>query len=436
MEAVPGVPGFSDVSLDGQQVSAQKFFPPGQKRSRDDESTALDEKKWPGWPGDNVYRLIVPTHKVGSIIGRKGEFVKKMCEETRSRIKILDGLPGSPERVVMISARDELEAAVSPAMDGLLKVHKRIVDGFEVEGEGTNVLSSAGIVTSRLLVAATQAGNLIGRQGTTIKSIQDAAGAIVRVLSVEEVPSYALPDDRVVEIQGEAGKVLKAMELVVSHLRKFLVDRSILPLFEVNQALQSHSQQAVSQASWGQKLPSSAGTGLGGGVANYNASSLQNEYYYQPADSYDSQMHHSLSMYGRDPGVGGLNTQVAVAPPVPIITQVTQKMQIPLSYADAIIGVAGANISYMRRTSGATITIQETRGGHGEMTVEIHGTASQVQTAQQLVQNSMTGASVTVPSYAAVEPSYGSYNSQSKYSSASGLSATPYGSAYSGSYGY
>ena len=58
---------------------------------------------------------------------------------------------------------------------------------------------------------------------------------------VEEVPSYALPDDRVVEIQGEVGKVLKAMEMVVSHLRKFLVDRSILPMFEINVSRSSSS---------------------------------------------------------------------------------------------------------------------------------------------------------------------------------------------------
>lgn len=66
--------------------------------------------------------------------------------------------------------------------------------------------------------------------------------------------------------------------------------------------------------------------------------------------------------------------------------QVTQHMQIPLSYADAVIGEAGANISYIRRASGATITIQETRGVPGEMTVEITGSATQVQTAQQLIQ--------------------------------------------------
>jgi poly(rC)-binding protein 3/4 len=58
-------------------------------------------------------------------------------------------------------------------------------------------------------------------------------------------------------------------------------------------------------------------------------------------------------------------------------------MQVPLSYADAVIGAAGASISYIRRHSGATISIQE--GAPGEMTVEITGSASQVQTAQQLI---------------------------------------------------
>lgn len=66
--------------------------------------------------------------------------------------------------------------------------------------------------------------------------------------------------------------------------------------------------------------------------------------------------------------------------------QITQQMQIPLSYADTVIGEGGSTISYIRRSSGATVTVQETRGVPGEMTVEISGTASQVQTAQQLVQ--------------------------------------------------
>jgi hypothetical protein len=74
--------------------------PTGVKRNRDGGEEKDGEKKWAGWPGDNVFRLVVPVQKVGGIIGRKGEFVKKMCEETRSRIKILEGVPGTAERIV------------------------------------------------------------------------------------------------------------------------------------------------------------------------------------------------------------------------------------------------------------------------------------------------------------------------------------------------
>ena len=61
-------------------------------------------------------------------------------------------------------------------------------------------------------------------------------------------------------------------------------------------------------------------------------------------------------------------------------------MQVPLAYAEDIIGIAGRNIAYIRRTSGAVLTVQESLGRGDEITVEIKGTASQVQTAQQLIQ--------------------------------------------------
>ena len=84
----------------------------------------------------------------------------------------------------MISAREELDLPVSPAMDGLLKVHRRVVDGLEPEGE---TRTFTGVASTKLLVPVTQAGHLIGRQGTTIKSIQDASGAFVRVVSSGKV---------------------------------------------------------------------------------------------------------------------------------------------------------------------------------------------------------------------------------------------------------
>lgn len=68
-----------------------------------EEAVVVAEKKWPGWPGESVFRMLVPAQKVGGIIGRKGEFIKKIVEETRARVKILDGPPGTVQRAVSFS---------------------------------------------------------------------------------------------------------------------------------------------------------------------------------------------------------------------------------------------------------------------------------------------------------------------------------------------
>lgn len=73
----------------------------------DDANPSTDEpesaeKRWPGWPGHCVFRLIVPVLKVGGIIGRKGELIKKTCEETRARIRVLDAPLGTPDRIVSL----------------------------------------------------------------------------------------------------------------------------------------------------------------------------------------------------------------------------------------------------------------------------------------------------------------------------------------------
>ncbi|MBA0737455.1 hypothetical protein Gogos_010919 [Gossypium gossypioides] len=443
------------------------------------------EKKWPGWPGESVFRMLVPAQKVGSIIGRKGEFIKKIVEETRARIKILDGPPGTTERAsttcprhdiilkiwvieedckedhkkqsieyrysslfcnnnnesvqnkklcflsgnfrtwmigvlppdsketlkgtcgnsltirgsqakikllsirnmptitrVMVSAKDEPDSSLPPAMDGLLRVHKRIVDGLE--GDPSHAPTAAGTkVSSRLLVPASQAGSLIGKQGATVKSIQESSNCIVRVLGAEDLPVFALQDDRVVEVVGEAAGVHKAVELIATHLRKFLVDRSIIPLFEMHMQRSNHQMDHMPpHQSWGppQGVPPNASGGSGyGHNPQYMPPSRQMDNYYPPADMpphMEKQPHQGISAYGREVPMGAHGSSNPQNAPS-MITQVTQQMQIPLSYADAVIGTAGASISYIRRASGATVTIQETRGVPGEMTVEISGTASQ-----------------------------------------------------------
>ena len=52
----------------------------------------------------------------------------------------------------MVSAKEEPDAPISPAMDGLLRVHRHIVDG---DSDPANAPPVAGeVVCTRLLVAA------------------------------------------------------------------------------------------------------------------------------------------------------------------------------------------------------------------------------------------------------------------------------------------
>ncbi|KAF9610720.1 hypothetical protein IFM89_024570 [Coptis chinensis] len=384
-------PGYSPTQQHEETTTAPGYSPTQQIEEKNDVAgVVVAEKRWPGWPGENVYRMLVPVQKVGGIIGRKGELIKKMCEETKARIKILDAPPGTQERAVMVSAKEEPDASIPPAIDGLLRVHSRVVDGLN--GDLAHAPPNSGLtVSSRLLVVATQAGNLIGKQGATIKSIQEASNTIVRVLGSEDLPVFALEDDRIVEVQGEPAGVHKAVELIAAHLRKFLVDRSVIGLFEMHmQMLNSQMEPNMPpHQSWGPHgFPPNAGPGPAFGVnPQYMPPPRQHDNYYPQHDHppMDKQPHQGLSMYGREAPMG-FHPSANVQPPPALMTPITHHMQIPLSFADAVIGNAGANISYIRRVSGAAITVQETRGVPGEMTVEINGSASQAQTAQQLIQ--------------------------------------------------
>jgi poly(rC)-binding protein 2/3/4 len=53
-----------------------------------------------------VFRILCPNEKIGSVIGKGGSIIKNLREETGARIKVADAVPGSEERVIIISANE------------------------------------------------------------------------------------------------------------------------------------------------------------------------------------------------------------------------------------------------------------------------------------------------------------------------------------------
>ncbi|OQU84273.1 RNA-binding KH domain-containing protein PEPPER isoform X4 [Sorghum bicolor] len=320
-----------------------------------------DSDARPRWPGTNVFRLVVPTDKVGGVIGRRGETIKRLCDETRARIRVLDAPLGAACRIVLVSAKEEVEAEMSPAMNAAIKIFKHINEIEEINSDGTLSASASDICSVRLLVPFEQAVHLIGKQGVTIKSIEESTGTTVRIRDEDELLSHETVDERIVEIRGASLKVLNALKSVLELLRKFLVDHGVLHLFE-------RKNQEVVQ-------PQDA--------SNYPLA-VNQDFLLSDQRSHGDPISSRL-LYGHDPSFCGPHHATDS-----LMIQITRTMQVPLAYAEDVIGVRGENIEYIRSVSGAVVALEEI-GDYQEVQVMIEGTPSQVQTAHQLVQEVISG---------------------------------------------
>ncbi|XP_021106313.1 poly(rC)-binding protein 2 isoform X18 [Heterocephalus glaber] len=110
-------------------------------------------------------RLLMHGKEVGSIIGKKGESVKKMREESGARINISEG--NCPERIITLAG----------PTNAIFKAFAMIIDKLEEDISSSMTNSTAASrppVTLRLVVPASQCGSLIGKGGCKIKEIRES----------------------------------------------------------------------------------------------------------------------------------------------------------------------------------------------------------------------------------------------------------------------
>lgn len=275
----------------------------------------------------------------------------------------------------MISATEETQAELAPAMDAAIKIFKHV---NEIEGINASVTFSASapeICSARLLVPKEQAAHLIGKQGIMIKSIQETTGSTIRIIDKDDLLNYRMVDERIVEILGASLKALNALKSVLGLLRKFLVDHSVLHLFErKNQAI-AHAQDISKENQ----------------VSNDYALPVSRDLLLSDGQSPLSPKGNRYLSYGRDPSVCDPYSSQIRHPTESLIKKITQTMKIPLPQADEIIGVGGRNIAHIRSVSGAIVVLEETGDYLNEVLVTIQGSSSQVHTAHQLVQVILLG---------------------------------------------
>ncbi|XP_034889551.1 KH domain-containing protein At4g18375 isoform X1 [Populus alba] len=181
--------------------------------------------------GDTVYRILCPSRKIGGVIGKGGNIVKALREETQSKITVADSVQGSDERVIIIysssdkpprkmdgdeglaagNGQQEAFEAHCAAQDALLKVHDRIVEEDLFGGMASDDDNDNNVVTARLLVPNNMVGCVLGKRGDVIQRLRSETGANIRVLPADHLPSCAMDTDELVQISGKPAVAKRAL---------------------------------------------------------------------------------------------------------------------------------------------------------------------------------------------------------------------------------
>jgi polyribonucleotide nucleotidyltransferase len=156
--------------------------------------------------------MIMQGKEAGSIIGKKGDNVKKFREESGAKINISDS--SCPERIVTVTG----------TTDQIFKAFNMICKKFEDDIETAHQLHCNSMlqdiqtshqnstlpkppVTVRLIIPASQCGSLIGKGGSKIKEIREVTGASIQVAS-EMLPNST---ERAVTISGTADAITQCI---------------------------------------------------------------------------------------------------------------------------------------------------------------------------------------------------------------------------------
>ncbi|XP_006876075.1 PREDICTED: poly(rC)-binding protein 4 isoform X2 [Chrysochloris asiatica] len=148
-------------------------------------------------------RMLMHGKEVGSIIGKKGETVKRIREQSSARITISEG--SCPERITTITGST---AAVFHAVSMI--AFKLDEDLCGTPANGGNI--SRPPVTLRLVIPASQCGSLIGKAGTKIKEIRESPpkGATIPYHPSLSLGTVLLSANQGFSVQGQYGAVTPA----------------------------------------------------------------------------------------------------------------------------------------------------------------------------------------------------------------------------------
>ncbi|XP_024230798.2 poly(rC)-binding protein 4 isoform X1 [Oncorhynchus tshawytscha] len=343
-------------------------------------------------------RLLMHGKEVGSIIGKKGETVKRIREESSARVNISEG--SCPERIITITG----------STDCVFRAFTMIT--YKLEEDLTTLVANGTIsnkppVTLRLVIPASQCGSLIGKGGAKIKEIRESTQAQIQVAG-DLLPNST---ERGVTILGSQDSVIQCVKLICTVILESPPKGATIPyrpspspgalLISGNQVFEAsdfspHPLYSLSQG--GLDLHQSD---------LFQAYSVPNQYGIPHTELAKL---HQLSMQQNMQQSPMCQPTTTVLPGMDSNSQTSQELLIPNDLIGSIIGRQGTKINEIRQVSGAQIKIGSQLDGTNDRHVTITGTPVSINLAQYLITSCLETAKSTAQAASMATPNMADLN--------------------------
>ncbi|CAO3635580.1 unnamed protein product [Cunninghamella blakesleeana] len=313
-------------------------------------------------------RSIVSTKDAGVIIGRGGKNVNEIREYSSARVTISDIVQGAYERIL----------SVNGSLESVSKAYFMVAEKILAEITDENNKNEK-TITLQVLVPDSRVGNIIGRSGSIIKSIQENSRARVTV-GEETLP---MSTERAMTIIGVPSSIqlviIRIGEILSEHPERNTINHipyrpipANTPIMQINRNYPTHHRMPAPNTN--------NAAGAGGGYAMIQgipttamqAVPMGTPFFYQNVN---------VGYNGMPPATAASNGAAEYGNMPMNSSQAHQQIFIPNDMVGCIIGKGGSKINEIRQLSGSHIKIADAHGNTNERLVTISGTPESNQMA-------------------------------------------------------
>ena len=208
------------------------FSPPHQQYGGQDRSTP---------PNDNSEVILIDSSLVGLVIGRQGESLRRIEQESGTRIQFINGPEAGPQRQCRITGPPSARISAKREINRIIEEN----GGNPARETGRNARAPQkatsqqpalreGEQSSQIMVPDRTVGLIIGRGGETIRDLQERSGCHVNIVGENKSVNGLRP----VNLIGSPAAAAHAKELIME-----IVDSDTKQMDGSNPQQPQHQQQ-------------------------------------------------------------------------------------------------------------------------------------------------------------------------------------------------